>query len=67
MRNQIVVTLLAILELARLKVVRVLQDGKDDDALYVSVVPGASLEAARATEVTAAHGESPAEEEHEEA
>ena len=77
LRNQIVVTLLAILELARLKVVRVLQDaregaegGNDDDTLYVSVVPGASLEAARATEVTAAHGEGPAEEaeeKHEEA
>jgi segregation and condensation protein A len=80
LRNQIVVSLLAILELARLKVVRVLQataeageggegagSGNDDDTLYVSVVPGASLEAARGTEVTAAHGESPAEEKHEEA
>jgi segregation and condensation protein A len=78
LRNQIVVTLLAILELARLKVVRVLQAARvtaeeggpnetDDDTLYVSVVPGASLEAARGTEVTAADGEPPAEETHEEA
>ena len=46
LRDQVVVTLLAILELARLKVVRVLQS-PDDDTLFISQVPGTSLEAAR--------------------
>ena len=39
LRDQVVVTLLAILELARLKVVRVLQS-TDDDTLFISQVPG---------------------------
>jgi segregation and condensation protein A len=53
LRNQVVVTLLAILELARLKVVRILQgDSDDEDTLYVTRVPGAELEAARHVHVT---------------
>jgi segregation and condensation protein A len=58
LRNQIVVTLLAILELARLKVVRVLAaetDGVGDDTLFIAQVTGASLDAARRVEVTSAH------------
>jgi len=57
LRNQIVVTLLAILELARLKVVRVLAaeaDGGNDDTLFIAQVTGASLDAARRVEVTSA-------------
>jgi segregation and condensation protein A len=57
LRNQIVVTLLAILELARLKVVRVLAadaDGVNDDTLFIAQVTGASLDAARRVEVTSA-------------
>ena len=51
LRNQVVVTLLAILELARLKVVRVLQaDGRGpiESSLFITTVAGASIEAARA-------------------
>jgi segregation and condensation protein A len=51
LRDQVVVTLLAILELARLKVVRVLQS-PDDDTLFISQVPGTSLDVARRTQVT---------------
>ncbi len=45
LRNQVVVTLLAILELAKLKVVRVLQadvEGPIESSLFVTIVAGAS-------------------------
>jgi segregation and condensation protein A len=51
LRDQVVVTLLAILELAKLKVVRVLQS-RDDETLFISQVPGTSLEIARRIRVT---------------
>ena len=51
LRNQMVVTLLAILELARLKVVRVLQ-APDAETLYITQVEGAPLEAARSVQAT---------------
>ena len=49
LRHQVVVTLLAILELARLKVVRVLQARGEtaEDTLYITAVTGVSLDAAR--------------------
>jgi segregation and condensation protein A len=53
LRNQIVVTLLAILELARLNVVRVLQ-ADDQEMLFVTHVAGTDLEAARRAHVTSA-------------
>jgi len=56
MRNQIVVTLLALLELARLKVIRVLQS-KDDETLFLTHVEGTSLADARRVRVTSADGE----------
>jgi segregation and condensation protein A len=56
LRNQVVVTLLAILELARLKVVRVLQ-ADDQETLFVTHVAGTDLEAARRVHVTSAEGE----------
>jgi segregation and condensation protein A len=56
LRNQVVVTLLAILELARLKVVRVLQ-ADDEETLFVTHVAGTDLEAARRVHVTSAEGE----------
>jgi segregation and condensation protein A len=59
LRNQIVVTLLAILELARLKVVRVLQS-PDNETLFISHVAGSALAAARRAEVTSADEEAPA-------
>ena len=46
LRHQVVVTLLAILELARLKAVRVLQS-PTDDTLFITQVSDAALEAAR--------------------
>jgi segregation and condensation protein A len=46
LRHQVVVTLLAILELARLKVIRVLQS-PDDETLFITQSAGASLEKAR--------------------
>jgi segregation and condensation protein A len=53
LRHQVVVTLLAILELARLKVVRVLQaDPGDSETLFVTHVAGTDLEAARRVHVT---------------
>ena len=55
LRNQVVVTLLAILELAKLKVVRVLQaevEGPIESSLFVTTVEGASIEAARRVAVT---------------
>jgi segregation and condensation protein A len=51
LRHQVVVTLLAILELARLKVVRVLQ-ADDQETLFVTSVAGADLEAARRAHIT---------------
>ena len=56
LRHQLVVTLLAVLELARLRVVRVLQ-APDAEALFISKVEGASLDGARRVEVTSS-GES---------
>jgi segregation and condensation protein A len=52
LRNQMVVTLLAILELARLKVVRVLQ-APDAETLFITQVEGAPLEAARRVQASA--------------
>ncbi len=46
LRNQVVVTLLAILELAKLKVVRVLQS-PDAETLFITQAAGVSMEAAR--------------------
>jgi segregation and condensation protein A len=51
LRHQIVVTLLSILELARLKVVRVLQ-ADDQETLFVTHVAGTDLEEARRIHVT---------------
>lgn len=51
LRSQIVVTLLAILELARLKVVRVLAS-EDHETLFITQVAGAALSEARRAEVT---------------
>jgi segregation and condensation protein A len=53
LRSQLVVTLLAVLELARLKVVRVLQS-PDGETLFISQVSGAALADARTAEVTSA-------------
>jgi segregation and condensation protein A len=53
LRSQLVVTLLAVLELARLKVVRVLQS-PDGETLFISQVSGAALAEARRAEVTSA-------------
>ena len=55
LRHQIVVTLLSILELARMKVVRVLQ-AEDQETLFVTHVEGTDLEAARRVHVTSAQG-----------
>jgi len=46
LRNQVVVTLLAILELAKMKVIRVLQS-PDAETLFITQAAGVSLEAAR--------------------
>ena len=57
LRHQVVVTLLAILELAKLKLIRVLQDESAEaveSSLYITAVAGASLEAARSATTTAA-------------
>jgi segregation and condensation protein A len=51
LRSQLVVTLLAILELARLKVVRVLAS-EDQETLFISQVQGAPLTEARRAHVT---------------
>ena len=51
LRNQVVVTLLAILELARLKAVRVLQS-ETDDTLFITLVSEAAMEAARHVTIT---------------
>lgn len=52
LRNQVVVTLLAILELAKLKVVRVLQS-PDAETLFITQAAGVSIEAARQASRTA--------------
>jgi hypothetical protein len=57
LRHQVVVTLLAVLELARLKVIRVLQaeaaeGGEPEGTLFVTHVDGSDLEAARRVLVT---------------
>jgi segregation and condensation protein A len=52
LRNQVVVTLLAILELARLKVVRVLQS-PDGDTLFITQAAGVTMESARQAAMTA--------------
>jgi segregation and condensation protein A len=52
LRNQVVVTLLAILELARLKVVRVLQS-PDGETLFITQAAGVTLESARQAALTA--------------
>jgi len=64
LRNQIVVTLLAILELARLKAVRVLQS-PNDDTLFITQVSDGALEAARHATITSVVGEEPKESESE--
>ncbi|HEY0709669.1 MAG TPA: segregation/condensation protein A [Polyangia bacterium] len=51
LRHQLVVTLLAILELAKLKVIRVVQD-PHSEAFFIAQKEGSSLEAARKTQVT---------------
>jgi segregation and condensation protein A len=60
LRSQVVVTVLAILELARLKVVRVLQS-PDDETLFISHVTGTALHAARRVQITSAAEDEPAE------
>jgi segregation and condensation protein A len=55
LRNQVVVTLLAILELAKMKVVRVLQSD-DQETLFITHVAGTDLEEARRLHVTSAQG-----------
>jgi hypothetical protein len=64
----VVVTLLAILELARLKAVRVLQS-PTDDTLFITQVSEQALEAARHATITSVIGEDRGEDEekHEEA
>ncbi len=51
LRHQVVVTLLAVLELARLKVVRIL-GSPDGETLFITQVQGAAIAAARRAEVT---------------
>jgi hypothetical protein len=46
LRSQVVVTLMAILEMARLKVVRVLQS-PDGETLFITQAAGVTIEAAR--------------------
>ena len=65
LRNQVVVTLLAILELARLKAVRVLQS-PTDDTLFITQISEAAMEAARHLTITSVTGEATNEETHEE-
>lgn len=70
LRSQLVVTLLAILELARLKVVRVLAS-EDQETLFIAQVQGAALADARRAQVTSdeeglAAAESASEADHQE-
>jgi segregation and condensation protein A len=51
MRHQLVVTLLAVLELAKLQVIRVLHDAQND-VFFIARREGASLEAALRVEIT---------------
>lgn len=62
LRNQVVVTLLAILELARLKAVRVLQS-PTDDTLFITLVSEAAMQAARHVTMTSVAGEAAGESE----
>jgi segregation and condensation protein A len=57
LRHQVVVTLLAILELARLKAVRVLQS-PTDDTLFITQVSSEAIEAARHATITSVIEES---------
>ena len=70
LRSLVVVTLMAILEMARLKVVRVLQS-PDGETLFVTQAAGVTLEAAREaaarTSVEVKHDPEPAEEQEVEA
>ena len=66
LRHQIVVTLLAILEMARLKIVRVLQS-PSDDTLFITQAAGVSIDAARQITATSAVGEGPTKETNDEA
>jgi segregation and condensation protein A len=59
LRNQVVVTLLAILELARLKAVRVLQS-PTDDTLFITQVSEEAMLAARHVTITSVAGEAEA-------
>ena len=60
LRSQVVVTLMAILEMARLKVVRVLQS-PDGETLFVTQAAGVTIEAAReAAARTSVEGKPPA-------
>jgi segregation and condensation protein A len=61
LRNQVVVTLLAILELARLKAVRVLQS-PTDDTLFITQVSEEAMEAAKHVTITSVSGEGASEE-----
>jgi segregation and condensation protein A len=66
LRHQIVVTLLAILEMARLKIVRVLQ-APSEETLFITQAAGVSLESARQIASATPVGESPIEEKNDEA
>ncbi len=75
LRHQVVVTLLAVLELARLKVIRVLQadvaetaeGGEAEGTLFVTHVDGSDLEAARRVLVTSVEEDEGAEDAQEDA
>jgi len=56
LRSHLVVTLLAILELARLKVVRLLASD-DEETLFITQVEGTDMADARRVEITSAGGE----------
>jgi segregation and condensation protein A len=58
LRNQVVVTLLAILEMARLKVVRVLQS-PEGETLFITQAAGVSIEAARRAARSASETQQP--------
>jgi segregation and condensation protein A len=60
LRHQVVVTLLAILELARLRVIRVLQSD-EHETLFVTHVEGTDLGVARRADFTSAESEEPSE------
>ena len=59
LRNQVVVTLLAMLELARLRAVRVLQS-PTDDTLFITQVSEEAMEAAKHVTITSVAGEADA-------